>query len=198
VGVSALLTIVEFGAPERSKVLEVIDTLLDVDACARSRTAGELLANCFDKDQLIEAFGTVLGAILAPILLASAVVDYFHGALNALWDQIGDRSDTELTLARGADTSRFVGQWHVHGWQLEIRADRTVSMTWNAGGCGPVTCTGHGVLSWKWTPISRRQIRSGAARAWIPRSRTSVAPNLGQREGSREWLSRTRLSETGR
>jgi hypothetical protein len=149
VGVTALFTILEFGAPEPSKVLKVIDILLDVDACARSRTAGDFLDNCFDTDQLIEAFGPVLGAILAPILVASAVVDYFHGALNALWDQIGDRSDTELTLARGADTSRFVGQWHVHGWQLEIRGDRTASITWNAGGCGPVTCTGHGVLSWK-------------------------------------------------
>jgi len=146
VGVEALYTILEFGAPEPSKVLKVIDTLLQVDACVRSRTAGGFLANCFDEEQLIEAFGPVLGAILSPILLASAVVDYFHGALNALWDQLGDRSDTELTLARTAGMSRFVGQWHVHGWQLEIRADRTASITWNAGGCGPVTCTGHGEL----------------------------------------------------
>jgi hypothetical protein len=148
VGVRALLTILsKFGADNQpSKVLEVIDKLLLADACARSRTAGDLLANCFNPKQLMEAFGTALGAILVPIVTVSSVMDYFQGAIQALWDQWEDRSDTELTLARAADMGRFVGQWYVHGWQLEIRADRSATTTWNAGPCGPVTCTGHGEL----------------------------------------------------
>ncbi len=153
VGVTALLTILSrFGASKQpTKVLEVVDTLLKVDACARSRSAGELLANCFNPKQLMEAVGTALGIILSPIVAVAAVVDYFQGAIHALWDQLGggDNSNIKLTLARAADTGRFVGNWQVHGWQLMIRADGTAAITWNAGGCGPVTCTGHGVLSWK-------------------------------------------------
>jgi hypothetical protein len=148
VGLTALATITsKFGASKQpTEVLKWMDVLLTSDACARSRTAGDMLANCFNPKQVMDAFGIALGTILSPILAASAVVDYFHGALNAIWDQIGDRSDTELTLARTAGMSRFVGTWHVHGWQLEIRADRTASISWNAGRCGPVTCTGHGEL----------------------------------------------------
>jgi hypothetical protein len=176
VGVKALYTIIEFGGPDPSKVVKVIGVLLKGDACLRSRSAGEFLANCLESKQLIEAFGTVLGGILSPILVASGVVDYFHGALNAFWDQFGGSSNTRLMVAR-ADTDRFVGEWYVHGSQLEIRADGTASITWNAHGCGPVTCTGHGELSW----------RPSGANITLTYQRTWLTINPGDRVAPDDW-----------
>jgi hypothetical protein len=151
VGVRALFTIMgRFGLSNQPNViLDVVDLMLDIDACLHTRlTGGELLNNCLSDQLLVKAVGRVKGVILTAIMALGAVADYFRGAFNALFDQFGDRSDTRLTLAR-ADTGRFVGEWRVHGWQLEIRADGTATTRWNAHGCGPVTCTGHGELSWR-------------------------------------------------
>jgi hypothetical protein len=150
VGVKAMLALTgKFGLfKQPNEILKWMELFLDVDVCRRAGSGGEILASCFTDDLLKKAVGSVWGPILSFIMTAAAVADYFRGALNALWDQLGDRSDTKLTLVRH-DTGRFVGQWRVHGWQLEIRADGTASTTWNAGLCGPVTCTGHGELTWK-------------------------------------------------
>jgi hypothetical protein len=77
VGVNALFTILgKFGVSKQPhEVLEVIDKLLLIDACGRSRTAGDLLANCFEPSHLMEAFGTVAGAILTPIVTVASVFE---------------------------------------------------------------------------------------------------------------------------
>jgi hypothetical protein len=167
VGVDVLLTILsKFGVLKKQPhlVLEVMDKLLLSDACLRSRSPGSMLANCLNPKQLMEVFGTAAGVVLSPIVTVASVFDYFQNSIHALWDQWKDRADTELTLDRGADTSRFIGNWRVHGWQLEIRANRTASITWNAGGCGPVTCTGHGEL--RWWPLGGN-LRLKYERTWL-------------------------------
>lgn len=49
----------------------------------------------------------------------------------------------------------YVGQWYVHGETLQIDADGSGEMTWNAGPCSPNInvnegmCTGHGTITFK-------------------------------------------------
>ncbi len=154
VGVKAMFAIItRFGASDDpTTVLKVVDTILTSDACVKSKNSGEMIANCLNAKQIIDAFGAVWGVILAPIVTVAGVVDYLHGAVNGILDQLSDRSWAKIVIQRmsAPPFAEFVGEWSVHGGRMTIRQDHTGESDWNAGPClnalttpPPPMCRGH-------------------------------------------------------
>src|SRR5690348_12135954 len=113
----------------------------------------------------------VVGLVITSIALSSCA----GGSTAAL-------ASSSPSVAAGAPTSAasslpsFVGQWHVHGASLTIKADGTGEQTWNAGPCGgsstqlcvgqealAFTANGDGTITGQATAVSYLQADSTPA-----------------------------------
>src|SRR5262249_18142039 len=137
VGVNALFTILDMFGPKTplAKQLKTLKKFLEVDSCIHSTNAGELIANCFTIKELTGAFGDVLGILLSPIVTVSSLVDYFHGAINGIFDQFDGRSNFVAALQRASSPFAVVknvdwvnmsiaGSWFDGPAQVQLRVDQ--------------------------------------------------------------------------
>lgn len=172
VGVTTLINILtRFGAgagtisngaitrTEVDEVVEKVHNLLGDKDCLQAvldvkPTA--VLGACFDADELYNTFGWA-GFILAPLMAAGQLAEYFRSELDSLGDQLNGRSQYQITLTRADPEKSFqplVGSWVVHGGGFTIRADHTGTQFFSIGPCSvtlPQTPYCNQVMTYRFT-----------------------------------------------
>jgi len=92
----------------------------------------------------------IAAAFQAATGFVSAGITSIHGLLDGLTGE----TDHVFTV-RVSSLGSYAGQWYVHGATLQIDADGSGNMTWNAGPCSPNIsvdqgmCTGHASITFK-------------------------------------------------
>lgn len=147
VGVQTALDLMTaFGFKSATTAIDAAAHLASFGDCAtvleNPSDAGALLAKCFGVKNMIDTFG-VKALLIAPLMVASGLIEFFHGEFNALGDQLNRRDEytiritsttppttTTTTTAAPTDFGAFVGQWRTHVGTAVIRGDGTVVLTW--------------------------------------------------------------------
>ena len=98
---------------------------------------GKLVNGCFSAAELIAALGWK-GVLLAPIMVLGSVVEFFHSEVSSFVDILTGTDQYTVVITRldlqGMYDS-YVGDWHVHGYGLSIKAGQTGSSTMAIGPC---------------------------------------------------------------
>jgi hypothetical protein len=166
-GVTTLLNILtRFGAgggivsngritlSEFDRVAEVMDEFMGIKACANvvlgefdAGAIGSFLSSCFSPDKLMQVFGWK-GFLLAPVMLAGSVVNFFRSECNSLGDLLNGRDEYAIVVKHSdpGPLAPYVGRWHgYNGELLVIKADGTAERSWVEGLCldsgGPMCIT---------------------------------------------------------
>ncbi|WP_285484297.1 hypothetical protein [Amycolatopsis sp. NBRC 101858] len=94
---------------EYDKIAEYTGKILQVSGCTDavkqdSSDSGAIIAACFSPDALGTAFGW-RGVILAAVMVAGPVVNFFRGQFESLRDLLQGRDKETVTVSRGAGTA---------------------------------------------------------------------------------------------
>jgi hypothetical protein len=99
---TAVTLLTRFGTTRSRSLPEILDLLLSLPDCAAATAEGNvgaMVASCFaDLDTLRTAFGPGAAVVLAPLVFAGSLVEYFHSQLNALGDLFSDRDSYWITV----------------------------------------------------------------------------------------------------
>lgn len=109
------------------RLAKYVDGFLGFKDCADAflkLNPGDIFASCFSPKKIMEIFGWK-GLLLAPVIVASQIVEFFHSSLNILVDHVTDRDEYRVVVVRVDAIAPFVGEWTAHHQLLEIKADST-------------------------------------------------------------------------
>lgn len=146
VGVQTALDLMTaFGFKPATTAIDAAADLASFGDCATAlenpSDAGALLAKCFGVKNMIDTFG-VKALLIAPLMVASGLSEFFHSEFNALGDQLNRRDEytiritstppptTTTTAAAPASFGAFTGEWRTHVGSAVIRGDGTVVLLW--------------------------------------------------------------------
>jgi hypothetical protein len=121
------------------KIVEFIDkyVLSPVECASAVKTlnVGKILAGCFDPDKMFEVFGWA-GFLLSPLTIAGSLMEFFRSSLDSIGAIIKGDDRYQILITRSdpaAAFSTYIGVWHVHGYDLTIKADSTGMDVWHNG-----------------------------------------------------------------
>jgi hypothetical protein len=106
VGVSvAVDMLTHFGASGHA-TLTALKTLLKSKDCASAigGSSGEVIEKCFTPGQIKEAFGYA-GLLVAPIMAAGPILNFFRSEFNSVFDQVNHRDEYRVVIRRAAASS---------------------------------------------------------------------------------------------
>ncbi len=87
-----------------TKTAKIMNLLLTAKNCLDAiypHDAGKLISGCFDSSEIMEAFGWT-GLLLAPLMEAGSLVEFFRSELNVIGDQFNDRDKYLILVSRSA------------------------------------------------------------------------------------------------
>lgn len=115
--------------------LSPIECVNALKTAAKTLNAGGIIAGCFSPSEMMDAFGWA-GVLLAPLTVAGSLMEFFRSSLDSIGAIIKGDDKYQILVARsdpGATLATYVGVWHVHGYDLTIKADGTGSDVWHNG-----------------------------------------------------------------
>lgn len=116
----------------------VDDTFLTPIKClnaVRTWNVGNIIAGCFSANDMMEAFGWK-GLLLAPLMVVGSLMEFFRSSLDSITGIINGDDRYQILVSRFDSMAVFdsyVGTWHVHGYDLTIKSDRTGQDIWHDG-----------------------------------------------------------------
>jgi hypothetical protein len=120
--------------------MKILDSLLDVKDCLNAMfppDPGKVISGCFSPAEVMDAFGWK-GLLLAPIMALGSIIEFFISEASSIIDILKDTPSYAVVVSRSktqAVLATYVGQWHVHGYDLTITSDGTGSSTAQIGPC---------------------------------------------------------------
>jgi hypothetical protein len=139
VAVDALFHILDrFGV--RSRLITAADLLIDSPRCVSSTLAGNaggMVADCFDFENLRNAFGDGAAVLLSPVILGGTLASFLQTQFNTIGDQFNGRDQYAITVTRGAGSGGGGGDALLVGASFE-----SSSTLWAVGEASDVSLAG--------------------------------------------------------
>ncbi len=149
-----------FTSSGMKKAMKIMDGLLSFRDCFNALLppdGGKLVSGCFTTDEIMVEFGWI-GLVLAPIMLLGSIVEFFVSEISSFIDLLKDTPSYAVVVSRSktqAVLATYVGQWHVHGYDLTINSNSTGQDVWHDGfSATGVWCNGNDSIAFKVMPDS--------------------------------------------